>query len=134
MLYTWIALKMYESMTFFICASQVPNFPFPTPPEAGALDGAECLMAALGTTERNGRLSALGHSMACYPLLPRHSRMLLKVIQMMSEAINHARANLVLAYAVAIAGALSCAYPFVWQFEEETKRNFGGGSQKVFQS
>ncbi|KAB2629649.1 ATP-dependent RNA helicase DHX37 [Pyrus ussuriensis x Pyrus communis] len=109
---------MYESMTIFVCASHIPNFPFPTPPEAGALDEAGRLLVALGATERNGRLSALGHSMACYPLRPRHSRMLLKVIEMMSEAINHARAKLVLAYAVAIAGALSCAYPFVRQFED----------------
>lgn len=49
---------------------------------------------------------------------PRHSRMLLTVIQIMQKAKKCARANIVLAYAVAAAAALSMSNPFLRQFED----------------
>ncbi|KAL0459721.1 UNVERIFIED_CONTAM: ATP-dependent RNA helicase DEAH13 [Sesamum latifolium] len=55
--------------------------------------------------------------MACYPMSPRHSRMLLTAIQIVQQVKEHARANLVLAYAVAAAAALSLANPFLVNFE-----------------
>ncbi|BFG18520.1 hypothetical protein CerSpe_047930 [Prunus speciosa] len=97
---------------------KISNFPFPTPPEAGAVDEAERLLTALEASDTNGRLTPLGHSMACYPLRPRHSRMLLTIFQIMSKQKNRARANLVLAYAVAAVASLSCSNPFLRQFED----------------
>jgi len=46
----------------------VPNFPFPTPPERGALAAAEAALAALGALEGPARaLSARGRAMAALP-------------------------------------------------------------------
>jgi len=61
-------------------SAQVPNFPFPTPPERGALAAAEAALAALGALEGPARaLSARGRAMAALPVTPRHARMLLQV-------------------------------------------------------
>lgn len=56
--------------------------------------------------------------MARYPMSPRHSRMLLTVIQIMQKVKKYARPNLVLAYAVAAAAALSLSNPFLRHFED----------------
>jgi len=57
----------------------VPNFPFPTPPERGALAAAEAALGALGALEGPARaLSARGRAMAALPVTPRHARMLLQ--------------------------------------------------------
>lgn len=58
---------------------QVPNFPFPTPPERGALAAAEGALAALGALGADLRLTPRGRAMAALPITPRHSRMLLQV-------------------------------------------------------
>ncbi|KAL9434633.1 hypothetical protein AB3S75_029310 [Citrus x aurantiifolia] len=97
---------------------KVSNFPFPTPPEATALVEAERCLKALEALDSNGRLTALGKAMAHYPMSPRHSRMLLTVIQTLKvKSYAHARANLVLGYGVAAAAALSVSNPFVLQLE-----------------
>ncbi|XP_010252060.1 PREDICTED: ATP-dependent RNA helicase DEAH13 [Nelumbo nucifera] len=96
---------------------KVVNFPFPTPPEATALLEAERCLKALEALNDQGRLTPLGKAMAHYPMSPRHSRMLLTVIQIMSKVQSYARANLVLGYAVAAAAALSLSNPFIMQFE-----------------
>ncbi|KAK9197630.1 hypothetical protein WN944_012813 [Citrus x changshan-huyou] len=95
---------------------KVSNFPFPTPPEATALVEAERCLKALEALDSNGRLTALGKAMAHYPMSPRHSRMLLTLIQTM-KVKSYARANLVLGYGVAAAAALSVSNPFVLQSE-----------------
>ncbi|XP_031287985.1 ATP-dependent RNA helicase DEAH13 isoform X2 [Pistacia vera] len=95
---------------------KVANFPFPTPPEASALVEAERCLKALEALDSNGRLTTLGKAMAHYPMSPRHSRMLLTLIQIM-KAKGCARANLVLGYAAAAAAALSLSNPFVMQLE-----------------
>ncbi|CAB4263421.1 unnamed protein product [Prunus armeniaca] len=97
---------------------KVSNFPFPTPPEGAALDEAERCLKILQALDSNGRLTPLGKAMADFPMSPRHSRMLLTVIQVMSKGKSYSRANLVLAYAVAAAAALSLSNPFVRQFED----------------
>ncbi|XP_011079618.1 ATP-dependent RNA helicase DEAH13 [Sesamum indicum] len=96
---------------------KVANFPFPTPPETDALIEAEHCLKVLEALDGNGRLTPLGKAMARYPMSPRHSRMLLTVIQIMQQVKDYARANLVLAYAVAAAAALSLANPFLVSFE-----------------
>ncbi|RVW64827.1 ATP-dependent RNA helicase DEAH13 [Vitis vinifera] len=104
---------------------KVANFPFPTPPDAIALAEAERCLKALEALNSKGRLTPLGKAMAHYPMSPRHSRMLLTVIQIMRKAKGYARANLVLGYAVAAAAALSLPNPFVMQFEGNHTSNDG---------
>ncbi|KAK6120171.1 hypothetical protein DH2020_046077 [Rehmannia glutinosa] len=97
---------------------KVANFPFPTPPETNALIEAERCLKVLEALDGKGRLTPLGKAMARYPMSPRHSRMLLTVIQIMHKVKKYARANLVLAYAVAAAAALSLSNPFIIHFGE----------------
>ncbi|GAV82266.1 DEAD domain-containing protein/Helicase_C domain-containing protein/HA2 domain-containing protein/OB_NTP_bind domain-containing protein [Cephalotus follicularis] len=104
---------------------KVTNFPFPTPPEATAMVEAVRCLKALEALDGNGRLTPLGKAMAYYPMSPRHSRMLLTVIQIMKKVTSYARANLVLGYAVAAAAALSLSNPFVMQFEGSHPSNDG---------
>ncbi|XP_022757934.1 ATP-dependent RNA helicase DEAH13 isoform X2 [Durio zibethinus] len=102
---------------------KVANFPFPTSPGPTALVEAERCLKALEALDSNGRLTSLGKAMAHYPMSPRHSRMLLTVIQIMRRVKDYARANLVLGYAVAAAAVLSSTNPFVMQYEESYTRS-----------
>ncbi|OMO63887.1 hypothetical protein CCACVL1_22193 [Corchorus capsularis] len=119
---------------------KVANFPFPTSPGPSALVEAERCLKALEALDSNGRLTTLGKAMAHYPMSPRHSRMLLTVIQIMRRVKNYDRANLVLGYAVAAAAVLSLKNPFVMEYEgsynqiDEPNRDDGSGpldSEKV---
>ncbi|KAF7827723.1 ATP-dependent RNA helicase DEAH13 [Senna tora] len=122
---------------------EVANFPFPTrPSDAALLEAEKCLIAleALrrekqrevynrviqqqegkglnrGTPKYKVRLTPLGKVMALYPLSPRHSRMLLTVIRFTRSMYKCKRPNLLLAYAVAAAAALSLSNPFVMHTE-----------------
>ncbi|KAI3997280.1 hypothetical protein MKX01_009124 [Papaver californicum] len=77
---------------------KVVNFPFPTPPKDTALVEAERCLKALEALDSLGRLTPLGKAMSHYPMSPRHSRMLLTVIQIMGKVKDYGRANLVLGY------------------------------------
>lgn len=119
---------------------KVEKFPFPTPPEAAALVEAERCLKTLEALDNTGRLTSLGKAMACYPMSPRHSRMLLTVIQVTRKMKNHDIANLVLGYAVATAAALSMSNPFLKHFEgshtdsngsEQDGRSSSVGSNKI---
>ncbi|KAB2621302.1 ATP-dependent RNA helicase PB1A10.06c [Pyrus ussuriensis x Pyrus communis] len=101
---------------------KVSNFPFPTPPDGAALDEAERCLKILQALDKGGRLTPLGRAMAHYPMSPRHARMLLTVVQVLSKK-KSSGANLVLAYAVAAAAALSLSNPFVRQFEDSHKES-----------
>jgi len=63
---------------------QVPHFPFPTPPEAGALTAAQNCLVALSALQPPSHpttplgLTSLGRAMSRYPITPRHARMLLQ--------------------------------------------------------
>ncbi|KZV18868.1 hypothetical protein F511_31707 [Dorcoceras hygrometricum] len=96
---------------------KVANFPFPTPPETNALIEAENCLKVLEALDSKGRLTPLGRAMAHYPMNPRHSRMLLTVIQTMQKVKDKCRASIVLGYAIAAAAALSLSNPFIMQFE-----------------
>ncbi|KAH8517291.1 hypothetical protein H0E87_005294 [Populus deltoides] len=96
---------------------KVEKFPFPTPPEAAALVEAERCLKTLEALDNTGRLTSLGKAMACYPMSPRHSRMLLTAIQITRKMKDHDTANLVLGYAVATAAALSFSNAFLKHFE-----------------
>lgn len=95
---------------------KVANFPFPTPPEATAIAEAERCLKVLEALDNKGRMTSMGKAMARFPMSPRHSRMLLTVIQIMQNVNDYARANLVLGYAVAAAAALSLSNPLSMQF------------------
>ncbi|KAK9068970.1 hypothetical protein SSX86_013086 [Deinandra increscens subsp. villosa] len=96
---------------------EVTKFPFPTPPEAKALCEAEVCLKSLEAIDHDGKLTPLGKAMSHYPMSPRHSRMLITVIQILNNGKGSARKNFVLGYAIASAAALSLSNPFVMQFE-----------------
>ncbi|KAK1354268.1 RNA helicase [Heracleum sosnowskyi] len=95
---------------------KVANFPFPTAPEPYAIKKAEECLKVLEALDTDGRLTSLGKAMAHYPMSPRHSRMLLTVIQILQKGKGYSRPNLVLGYAIAAAAALSLSNPFITQF------------------
>lgn len=67
--------------------------------------------------------------MALYPLSPRHSRMLLTVIKLTRSEHKCKRPNLLLAYSVAAAAALSVSNPFMMHFEG----NDSNGNSEMFE-
>ncbi|VFQ78564.1 unnamed protein product [Cuscuta campestris] len=103
---------------------KVTKFPFPTPPEATALTEAERCLKFLQALDVNGWLTPIGKAMARFPMSPRHSRMLLTVIQTMQKVKDYKRSNTVLAYAVAAVAALSLSNPFIVQFEQPVISGF----------
>ncbi|GLJ08592.1 hypothetical protein SUGI_0091870 [Cryptomeria japonica] len=97
--------------------NKVANFPFPTPPDKTALVDSERCLNTLGALDQTtGRLMPVGEAMSLYPISPRHSRMLLTVIQILKERDECAGASLVLAFAMAVAAALSVDNPFLIHF------------------
>lgn len=79
---------------------------------------AERCLKALEALDSNGRLTPMGRAMAQYPMSPRHSRMLLTVIQIMRNKQSYPRSNFLLGFAVAAASALSFSSPFLFHFGE----------------
>jgi ATP-dependent RNA helicase DHX37/DHR1 len=66
--------------------NKVANFPFPTPPDRTALVEAErCLKALSVLDQATGMLMPVGEAMTLYPISPRHSRMLLTVLEIVSN-------------------------------------------------
>ncbi|XP_031371531.1 ATP-dependent RNA helicase DEAH13 [Punica granatum] len=104
---------------------KVANFPFPTTPEKTSLLEAEQCLKVLEALDSNGKLTTLGKAMAHYPMSPRHSRMLLTVIQIMRTVGSYTRANLVLGFAVAAAAALSLPNPFLRPIENSQTQGDG---------
>ncbi|KAI3872488.1 hypothetical protein MKW98_015834 [Papaver atlanticum] len=109
---------------------KVVKFPFPTPPKDTALLEAERCLKALEALDSSGTLTPLGKAMSHYPMSPRHSRMLLTVIQIMRFQImrkrkDYDRANLVLGYTVAAAAALSLSNPLMMQLNGSQANNDG---------
>ncbi|XP_071736177.1 ATP-dependent RNA helicase DEAH13 [Rutidosis leptorrhynchoides] len=102
---------------------EITKFPFPTPPEAKALYEAELCLKSLEAIDCDGKLTPLGKAMSHYPMSPRHSRMLLTVVQILNNGNGSARRNLTLGYALAAAAALSLSNPFVMQFEGGSENN-----------
>jgi len=89
----------------------VVNFPFPTPPDRSALHQAEKILTHLGALGSpgmgesslvGGQITALGKTMALFPLSPRFSRMLVNGQQ-----------HGCLPYVISIVAALSVGDPFL---------------------
>lgn len=81
---------------------QVVNFPFPTAPERGNLDKAEKLLAILGALDKDKSITALGKSMAHFPLSPRFAKILIVGNQ-----------SGCLPYIIALVSALTVGDPFL---------------------
>ncbi|PRQ53612.1 putative RNA helicase [Rosa chinensis] len=101
----------------------VSKFQFPTPPNGDTIDEAEDRLKLLKALDSNGEVTPLGKAMAYYPINPRQSKMLLTVIEILNMKQSYSRANLVLAYAVAAAAALSVSNPFDSPFEDSHIKN-----------
>ncbi|ESW06878.1 hypothetical protein PHAVU_010G084200 [Phaseolus vulgaris] len=101
---------------------KVANFPFPTSLKAASLLEAENCLKSLEALDSKDELTLLGKAMAHYPLSPRHSRMLLTVIKNTRHELKR-NSNLLLAYAVAAAAALSLSNPFIMQYEDDNSRD-----------
>lgn len=84
----------------------VMNFPFPTPPERGAIQKAINLLQRLGALDPSERITDDGKMMSLFPLSPRFSKLLL-----ISEERD------CLPYAVTIVSALSVGDPFLKEQE-----------------
>ncbi|KAL8210619.1 hypothetical protein R6Q57_005056 [Mikania cordata] len=110
---------------------EITKFPFPTPPEAKALCEAEVCLKSLEALDYDGNLTPLGKAMSHYPMSPRHSRMLITVMQILRNGNGSARKNLILGYALAAAAALSLSNPFVMQFEGDQSENVISNDDKL---
>ncbi|KAF2755576.1 P-loop containing nucleoside triphosphate hydrolase protein [Pseudovirgaria hyperparasitica] len=80
----------------------IVNFPFPTPPDRAGLAKAEKLLAYLGATALDGKITKLGRQLSLYPLNPRFSRMLVM-----------GQGNNLTAQAIALVAALSIPEVFI---------------------
>ncbi|KAK7349630.1 hypothetical protein VNO77_07144 [Canavalia gladiata] len=110
---------------------KVANFPFPTSLKAASLLEAENCLKALEALDSKDELTLLGKAMAHYPLSPRHSRMILTVIKHTRHK-HKCNPNLLLAYTVAAAAALSLSNPFVMQYEDDGRRDSGMSEKSSF--
>ncbi|XP_062030340.1 ATP-dependent RNA helicase DEAH13-like isoform X2 [Rosa rugosa] len=102
---------------------ELSAFPFLTRPKDDALNGGQRCLEILEALTEDGEVTPLGKAMAYYPISPRHSKMLLTAIKMLNKEKSYKRPNLVLAYAVASAAALSLSNIFVSQFEDSCTEN-----------
>ncbi|DBA75145.1 hypothetical protein WJX77_004936 [Trebouxia sp. C0004] len=125
---------------------KVPHFPFPTPPEAGALTAAQNCLVALSALQPPSHpttplgLTSLGKAMSHYPITPRHARMLL---QAALDGKVPKKGKPIVAYAVALAAALSIESLFMHvdnlagegdEEEAKRRRQSARGYQKKFHS
>ncbi|KAJ7541160.1 hypothetical protein O6H91_10G049000 [Diphasiastrum complanatum] len=93
---------------------KVINFPFPTPPDPTAVQEAEKCLVALSALQPSTKLpTQIGKAMATIPVTPRHARMLLAVFQEAQSLKKSSKAKFLVAYAIAVAAALSLENPFV---------------------
>ncbi|PKA58403.1 putative pre-mRNA-splicing factor ATP-dependent RNA helicase [Apostasia shenzhenica] len=120
----------------FMNIDKVENFPFPTPPKASALEEAERCLMTIEALDMKSKLTPTGRAMAQYPMSPRHSRLILTVIEILRNQPVFGRANLVLGYAIAAAAALSFPSPFLFQLEwyKETQENDYGQEDKIHEN
>lgn len=85
---------------------KIVNFPFPTPPDRGALQKGLNLLKYLGALNEEELLTPLGKSMSLFPLSPRFAKMLIIGDQLEC-----------LPYIVALVAGLSVGDPFIGQHE-----------------
>lgn len=81
---------------------QIVNFPFPTPPDRGALARAEKLLVTLGALDKTKKITELGRTMSAFPVGPRYAKILIVGNQLEC-----------LPYVIAMVSALSVGDPFL---------------------
>ena len=64
------------------------SFPFITPPKKSALISAEETLMIIGAIEKNHHLTKIGEMMTLFPLLPRHSRVIVEAIMNYPDVIS----------------------------------------------
>ena len=76
-----VALEGVVLLLKSIGVDNVVNFPFPSAPEDASLRAAQkCLIALSAIDKSDGSLTDMGRAMAKLPVSPRHSRMLLEIL------------------------------------------------------
>jgi len=78
-----VVLRMAE-----IGIKDFETFPFISPPESGGIRGAVETLRLLDALDFDNELTEIGRSMAPYPLMPRHSRMIVEAILRYPEVIR----------------------------------------------
>ena len=114
-----VALEGVVLLLKSIGVDNVVNFPFPSPPEGSSIRAAQqCLVALSAIDKTDGSLTEMGRSMAQLPVSPRHSRMLLEVLNSsdvckLAEGNSSTSVDVLVLFAVRLAAAMSLESPFM---------------------
>lgn len=97
------------------------RFPFITEPKKGSLSSAVDTLTFIGATDENHHLTSIGEKMVLFPLLPRHSRVIVEAIMNYPDVLSEV---------IIAVSFLSTKSPFLLPqgFEEVAK-----AKQSVFQ-
>ncbi|KAI8103074.1 hypothetical protein M9434_005859 [Picochlorum sp. BPE23] len=110
-----VALEGVVLLLKSIGVENVPNFPFPSPPDMDSLGAAQkCLVSLSALDKSSGSLTDIGMAMAQLPISPRHSRMLLEVLQNADSTEGHDTAvHALIKFAIRLTAAMSLESPFI---------------------
>lgn len=113
-----VALEGVVLLLKSIGVDNVVNFPFPSPPEGASLRAAQkCLVALSAVDKSDGSLTKMGRAMAQLPVSPRHSRMLLEILNSPDvrelAASDSSSVDVLIMFAVRLAAAMSLESPFM---------------------
>lgn len=110
-----VALEGVVLLLKSIGVENVPNFPFPSPPDMESLAAAQkCLVSLSALEKSSGSLTDIGMGMAQLPISPRHSRMLLEVLQNAnSTKSNDTAVDALIKFAIRLTAAMSLESPFI---------------------
>ncbi len=114
-----VALEGVVLLLKSIGVDNVVNFPFPSPPEGASLRAAQkCLVALSAVDKSDGSLTEMGRAMAQLPVSPRHSRMLLEILNSpdvrdLARTDPSSSVDVLIMFAVRLAAAMSLESPFM---------------------
>jgi len=113
-----VALEGVVLLLKSIGVDNVVNFPFPSAPEDASLRAAQkCLVALSAIDKSDGSLTEMGRAMAKLPVSPRHSRMLLEILNSPDAREGSSSAStpidVLVMFAVRLAAAMSLESPFM---------------------
>ena len=114
-----VALEGVVLLLKSIGVDNVVNFPFPSPPEVASLRAAQkCLVALSAIDKSDGSLTKMGRAMAQLPVSPRHSRMLLEIlnspdVRELAGGDPSSTVDVLVTFAVRLAAAMSLESPFM---------------------
>lgn len=110
-----VALEGVVLLLKSIGVDNVSNFPFPSPPDMESLAAAQkCLVSLAALEKSSGSLTEVGMGMAQLPISPRHSRMLLEVLQSTDTTREEDKSvNALIKFAIRLTAAMSLESPFI---------------------